>query len=66
MTLGTIGYGDVAPSKDLAGYAYLAAIIATFALVVYFVLTDVVASHGEFRMNIRAAAATLVTKRSAL
>lgn len=62
----TIGFGDVTPRKDLAGYAYLAAIITTFALVVYFVLTDVVASHGEFRVNIRAAAMTLVTKQSAL
>jgi hypothetical protein len=62
----TVGFGDVIPTKDFSGYAYFAAIVSTFALVVYFVLTDVVASHGEFRVNIRAAATTLVVKESAL
>jgi hypothetical protein len=62
----TIGFGDVTPTKDLAGYLYIGTIIAVFALVAYFVLTDIAASHGEFRMNIRVAARALVMKHSAL
>jgi hypothetical protein len=62
----TIGFGDVTPDKHLAGYSFLIVIVSVFALVVYFVLTDIASSHGEFRSNIRAAAGALVLKHSAL
>jgi Ion channel len=65
-TFFTIGFGDLRPAHTLVGHLMLILIIVCFAAVVYFVLTDIVASHGEFRTNVRTAAATFVFENSTL
>lgn len=64
ITFFTIGFGDVHPSHHPAGYAYLAVIILCFITVFYFVLSEIVSSHGEFRVNIKTAAESFVVERS--
>lgn len=66
ITFFTIGFGDTRPAHHAAGYAYLVLIVLCFVSVFYFVLTEIVASHGEFRFNIRAAAENFVLERSQL
>ena len=39
-------------------------VAASFMAVVYFVLTDIIASQGEFRFNLRAAAESYVVQNS--
>lgn len=66
VTFFTIGFGDVHPRHTLLAYSYVLLIVATFTAVVYFVLTDIVASHSEFRTNIRGAAEGFVLQNSDL
>lgn len=66
VTFFTVGFGDLYPVHSAVGYTYVTIIVSSFAAVVYFILTDIVASHGEFRFNIRAAAETFVLEHSSL
>lgn len=65
-TFFTMGFGDVFPQHNALGYGYVALIAMTFAAVVYFVLSEVIASQGEFRTNVRTAAETYVMQHSTL
>jgi hypothetical protein len=65
-TFFTLGFGSIHPAHDAVGYAYLTLILAVFVAVVYFVLTEIVASQSDFRTNIRCAAETFVVQNSAL
>jgi hypothetical protein len=60
------GFSDLQLVHDVAGYAYLVVIVISVVAVVYFFLTDVVASQGEFRANMRAAAESYVLQNSKL
>lgn len=62
----TIGFGDLHPMYDAAGYLFLALTVATFAAVAYFMLTHLVASQSEFRANMRGAAERFVIQHSEL
>lgn len=64
VTFSTTGFGDVTPSHKVLGYGYLALILVTSLTVVYFFLTEVVGSHGEFRTNLRGAAAAYVQEHA--
>lgn len=65
-TFFTIGFGDLYPAHDAIGYMFLTVTIGTFTAIVYFVLTDLVASQSEFRANIKNAAASYVLQSSGL
>lgn len=62
----TVGFGDLYPTHRAAGYGFTALVLGTFALVAYFVLTELAASHGEFRSNIRTAAEAMVMEHAQL
>jgi len=64
VTFSTTGFGDITPTHEVLGYSYIALILATSLAVVYFFLTEVVASHGEFRTNLRGAAAAYVQEHA--
>ncbi|MDA0169577.1 ion channel [Solirubrobacter taibaiensis] len=59
-TFFTIGFGDIGTHHSAAGYAYLTVIVLTVLAVAYFVIAELVSSHGAFRADLRAAAATFV------
>lgn len=65
-TFFTLGFGSIHPAHDAVGYAYLTLILIVFVAVVYFVLTEVVASQSDFRTNIRCAAEAFVIQKSSL
>jgi hypothetical protein len=60
------GFSEIQLVQDVAGYAYLAIIVASLIAVIYFFLTDVVASQSEFRANMRSAAESYVLQQSEL
>lgn len=58
------GYGDVYSAHAPVGYAFMALVAASFAAVVYFILTDIITSQSEFRVNLRHAAESYVLQNS--
>lgn len=58
------GFGDIQIVQNVTGYSYLALIVASLIAVVYFFLTDVIASQSEFRTNMRSAAESYVLQQS--
>jgi hypothetical protein len=60
------GFSDIRLVHNGAGYAYLTLIVISFTAVVYFFLTEVVASQSEFRANMRSAAESFVLQESTL
>jgi uncharacterized membrane protein YiaA len=66
VTFFTIGFGDLYPAHNVAGYTFLTLAIGTFTAIAYFVLTELAASQSEFRSNMRHAAGSYVLQKSAL
>jgi hypothetical protein len=60
------GFSDISLVHDAFGYGYLTVIVLSFTAVVYFFLTEVVASQSEFRANMRSAAESYVLQQSRL
>lgn len=60
------GFSDLQLVHNVAGYAYLAVVVVSFVAVVYFFLTDAIASQTEFRANMRTAAESFVLQQSRL
>jgi hypothetical protein len=60
------GFSDITLMHDVFGYGYLTIIVISFTAVVYFFLTEVVASQSEFRANMRSAAESYVLQQSRL
>jgi hypothetical protein len=60
------GFSDISLVHDVFGYGYLTVIVLSFTAVVYFFLTEVVASQSEFRANMRSAAESYVLQQSRL
>lgn len=60
----TVLGGDIHPEHALLGYAYFLIVALVFIAVIYFVLTDIVSSQGEFRSNIRHAAQAYVLQNA--
>jgi hypothetical protein len=60
------GFSDLQLVHGVVGYAYLLTVVVSFVAVVYFFLTDAIASQSEFRANMRAAAESFVLQQSSL
>jgi len=60
------GFSDLQLVHSVAGYVYLAVVVVSFVAVVYFFLTDAIASQAEFRANMRTAAESFVLQQSRL
>lgn len=66
VTFFTVGYGDFVPSAGFVGYVYCALILAGSGLVLYFILTDLVAGEGQFASTLRSHAANYVLMHSSM
>ena len=60
------GFSDLQLVHSVVGYAYLFTVVVSFVAVVYFFVTDAIASQSEFRANMRAAAESFVLQQSSL